>query len=75
MLTFSLAVNVRRFDRTGRWADRPTVWKNVSAFGALAENAHGTLSKGMTVTVTGTEVDNSYTPDQPMRTKSSPGSM
>ncbi|MCF7552602.1 single-stranded DNA-binding protein [Pseudonocardia sp. WMMC193] len=59
---FSIAINSRRFNKTrGEWEDRPTVWKNVVCFGQMAQNAYDTLAKGMTVTVTGTEADDSYT--------------
>jgi single-strand DNA-binding protein len=62
VVTFSIAINSRRFDRTkGEWVTRPTVWKDVVCFGEFAENVYDTIAKGMTVVVTGEEVDDSYT--------------
>lgn len=62
VVTFSIAINSRRFDRTkGEWVTRPTVWKDVVCFGEFAENVYDTIAKGMTVMVTGEEVDDSYT--------------
>jgi single-strand DNA-binding protein len=61
---FTVGVNERWFNRAqNRWESKPTVWHKVVAFGQLAENAGETLSKGMTVTVTGQLADDSYTPD------------
>jgi single-strand DNA-binding protein len=69
--TFDLALNSRYFDRgNGQWRDRPAVFHKVVCFGDLAANAAETLRKGMTVTVTGTLADDSYTPngaDKPIR--------
>ena len=61
---FDVAVNSRWYNQPrGRWETKPTVWHRVVAFGGLAENVEETLAKGMTVTVTGTYADDSYTPD------------
>lgn len=70
VVTFSIAINSRRFDKaSGQWVSRPTVWKDVVAFGPLAENVYDTLATGMHVAVTGEEVDDSYTKelDEPGR--------
>ena len=65
VLTFSVAVNGRRFDRaTNRWADTAPVFHRVVAFQGLADNAAACLTKGTTVTVTGEFVDDSFQPDQ-----------
>jgi single-strand DNA-binding protein len=65
VLTFSVAVNGRRFDRaTSRWVDTAPVFHRVVAFQGLADNAVACLSKGTTVTVTGEFVDDSFQPDQ-----------
>ena len=62
VVNFSIAINSRRFDRAkGQWVTRPTVWKDVVCFGEFAENVYDSIAKGMTVTVTGEEVDDSYT--------------
>jgi single-strand DNA-binding protein len=62
VVNFAVAINSRRFDRTrGEWISRPTVWKDVVCFGDLANHVHDSLTKGTTVTVTGTEADDSYT--------------
>lgn len=63
VLTFSVAVNGRRFDRANnRWLDTSPVFHRVIAFQRLADNAAASLTKGTTVTVTG--VDDSFQPDQ-----------
>jgi single-strand DNA-binding protein len=63
VLTLTVAVNDRRFDRQRRqWVDRPTVFHRVVAFRGLAENA-ANLAKGTAVTVTGTLADDSWTPE------------
>lgn len=63
MLTFRMALPRRRYDRDkGGWVTMPSWFQNVVAFNGLAGNAEKTLAKGMTVTVTGELVDNSYTP-------------
>jgi len=65
VLTFSVAVNGRRFDRqTDRWVDTAPVFHRVVAFQGLADNAAACLTKGTTVTVTGEFVDDSFQPDQ-----------
>ena len=62
VLGFSIALNDRQFDRrTREWVDRPTVWQDVVTFGARAENAYETLTRGMAVVVVGKLADNSYT--------------
>jgi single-strand DNA-binding protein len=62
--SFSVAVNRGYFDRArNARIEQPTVFHQVVAFGALAENAAETLRKGTTVTVTGQIADDSYTPD------------
>jgi single-strand DNA-binding protein len=62
--SFTVAVNRGYFDRQrGARVERPTVFHQVAAFGALAENAAASLKKGTTVTVTGQIADDSYTPD------------
>ena len=69
--TFDLAVNSRWYDRgRGHYVDRPPVFHRVVCFGDLAGNAAASLKKGMTVTVTGSFADDSYTPqgtDKPIR--------
>lgn len=46
VLTFSVAVNGRRFNRqTNRWVDKAPVFPQVGAFNGLAENANATLVK------------------------------
>ena len=63
ILTLTVAVNDRRFDRgCGRWVDRPAVFHRVVAFRGLAENA-ADLAKGTAVTVTGKLADDSWTPE------------
>ena len=62
VVNFSIAINSRRFDRAkGQWVTRPTVWKDVVCFGEFAENVYDSIAKGMAVSVTGEEVDDSYT--------------
>ena len=62
--SFSVAVNRSYYDRTrGERMTQPTVFHQVVAFGALAENTAATLKRGMTVTVTGQLADDSFTPD------------
>jgi len=62
ILTLTVAVNDRRFDRgRGQWVDRPAVFHRVVAFRGLAENA-ATLAKGSAVTITGKLADDSWTP-------------
>src|SRR5437764_14572289 len=64
VLTFSVAVNGRRFNRaTNRWVDTAPVFHSVVAFQALAENAAASLAKGTTVTVSGEFVDDSWQTD------------
>lgn len=64
LVNFRMAIRRRRFDRQkGAWIDLPSVFQDVVAFNGLAGNAADTLTKGMTVTVTGELVDNSYTPN------------
>jgi single-strand DNA-binding protein len=64
VLTFSVAVNSRRFNRqTNRWVDKAPVFHSVVAFNALAENAAASLVKGTTVTITGEFVDDSWQTD------------
>lgn len=64
LVNFRLAIRRRRFDRQkGAWIDLPSVFQDVVAFNGLAGNAADTLTKGMTVTITGELVDNSYTPN------------
>ncbi len=59
VLTLTVAVNDRRFDRgRGQWVDRPAVFHRVVAFRGLAENA-AHLAKGTVVTVTGKLADDS----------------
>jgi single-strand DNA-binding protein len=63
ILTLTVAVNDRRFDRgRGQWVDRPAVFHRVVAFRGLAENA-ANLAKGTAVTVTGKLADDSWTPE------------
>ncbi len=46
VLTFSVAVNGRRFNRqTNRWVDKAPVFPQVGAFNGMAENANATLVK------------------------------
>ncbi len=62
VVNFAVAINSRRFDRArGEWVARPTVWRDVVCFGDLASNVYDTVGKGVTVTVTGVEADDSYT--------------
>ena len=62
ILTLTVAVNDRRFDRgRGQWVDRPAVFHRVVAFRGLAENA-ANLARGSAVTVTGKLADDSWTP-------------
>jgi single-strand DNA-binding protein len=62
VLSFSIAMNDRQFDRRkGDWVERPTVWQDVVAFGARAENAHDSITPGTAVIVVGKFSDNSYT--------------
>ena len=62
--SFSVAVNRSYYDRArGDRVAQPTVFHQVVAFGALAENTAATLKKGITVTVTGQLADDSYSPD------------
>ena len=64
VLTFSVAVNGRRFNRqTNGWVHTAPVFHNVVAFNALAENAADSLVKGTTVTITGEFVDDSWQTD------------
>jgi single-strand DNA-binding protein len=64
VLTFSVAVNGRRFNRaTNRWVDTAPVFHSVVAFNALAENAAASLVQGTTVTITGEFVDDSWQTD------------
>ena len=69
--SFTVAVNRSYYDRTrGQRVSQPTVFHQVVAFGTLAINAARSLSKGVTVTVTGQLADDSYTPngwDRPIR--------
>lgn len=61
VLSFSIAVNGRRFNRaTNRWVDKAPVFHQVVAFNGLAENAAASLAKGTTVTITGEFVDDSW---------------
>jgi single-strand DNA-binding protein len=63
-LSFSVAVNRSYYSRErGIRVDIPAVFHHVVAFNGLAENAAKTLTKGMTVTVTGQFADDSYSPD------------
>lgn len=63
VLSLSIAVNRRRFDRqVNEWVDAGTVYHRVVAFGALAENA-ANLPGGALVTVTGEFADNSFIPE------------
>lgn len=65
VLTFSVAVNGRRFDRaTNGWVDTSPVFHRVVAFHGLADHAAASLTKGTTVTVTGEFVDDSFQPEQ-----------
>ena len=65
VLTFSVAVNGRRFNRqTNRWVDKAPVFHQVVAFNGLATNAATTLAKGTTVTVTGELIDDSWQPEE-----------
>ncbi|HET9117090.1 MAG TPA: single-stranded DNA-binding protein [Pseudonocardiaceae bacterium] len=49
VLTFSVAVNGRRFDRaTNRWVDTSPVFHSVVAFHGLADNAAASLTKETT---------------------------
>ena len=62
--SFTVAVNRSYYDRTrGQRVSQPTVFHQVVAFGTLAINAARSLSKGVTVTITGQLADDSYTPD------------
>ncbi|HEX5494282.1 MAG TPA: single-stranded DNA-binding protein [Mycobacteriales bacterium] len=64
LTTFRMAIRRRRYDQAkGGWIDLPSVFQDVVAFNGLARNAADTLTKGITVTVTGELVDNSYTPN------------
>ena len=61
---FSVAVNSGWYDKNlGQYKNRPPVFHQVVCFGDLAANAGVTVKKGMTVTVTGTFADDSYTPN------------
>jgi single-strand DNA-binding protein len=62
--SFSVAVNSGWYDKKrGQYINRPAVYHQIACFGDLAANAGATLKKGMTVTVTGTFADDSYTPN------------
>lgn len=54
VLNFRVGSSAGHWDRnTGEWRDGGTSWYAVSAFGALAENARGSLNIGNPVLVTG----------------------
>lgn len=54
LCTFRLASGDRRFDRESqKWVDGETNWFGVTAFRALAENAHRSFQKGQRVIVSG----------------------
>lgn len=71
VVTFDIAINSGYYERaTNQWRDRAPVFHRVVCFGDLAENVASSLRKGVTVTVTGTLADNSYTPngaERPLR--------
>lgn len=50
---FSLAWSERQKDATGNFADGPTVWVQVTAFGRQATNIANSFGKGTRVIVTG----------------------
>lgn len=64
VVTCTVAVNGRRwFDPAkNQWVNEPSIFHTVVCFGELASHAADTLTKGMAVTVTGSFVDDSYTP-------------
>ena len=54
VVTFSVAVTPRRFDRTSNeWKDGDATWYRVNVWRHLAENVAETLTKGMRVVVVG----------------------
>jgi single-stranded DNA-binding protein len=65
IVKFAIATNGRRYDRRQeRFVDRRPVYKNVVVFRPrLAANVAASLKGGTTVTVTGIEVDDSWTPE------------
>ena len=64
LVTFRVAIPRRRYDQHQHtWVNMPSVFQEVVAFNGLARNAMDTLTKGMTVTITGQLADNSYTPN------------
>lgn len=64
LATFRVAMNRRHYNPDeGRWTDRKPVFQSVVAFGQLADNAAGTLTKGMAVVVTGELVDDTFAPN------------
>ena len=64
VLTFSVAVNGRRFNRqANRWVETAPVFHSVVAFNALADNASTSLVKGTTVTITGEFIDDPWQTD------------
>ncbi|WP_331756785.1 single-stranded DNA-binding protein [Streptomyces sp. NBC_01506] len=62
---FSVAVNRRTFDRqTSEWKEAGTDFHRVTAWRSLAENAAGTLTKGMRVVVVGDMKQRSWTDEK-----------
>ncbi|MBW0101530.1 single-stranded DNA-binding protein [Pseudonocardia sp. KRD291] len=62
VLSFSIGINERRFDKAqDRWIPRPTVWQDVVVFGEHAENVYDSVTTGDRVVVVGKLADNSYT--------------
>lgn len=61
VIRFDVAVNRRRFNReSNQYEDLPAVFHRVVAFGPLAENANGSIRKGLEVVVVGQQADDSY---------------
>lgn len=62
---FSVAVNRRTFDRqAGEWREAGTDYHRVTAWRSLAENAAGTLTRGMRVVVVGDLKQRSWTDEK-----------
>ena len=66
---FRLASTTRRFDREkGAWTDAATLFVNVTAWRAMAENIAQSVHKGQPVIATGRYYQREYTVDEQPRT-------
>lgn len=52
-LSMRVATSERRRDAEGNWHNSHTNWFTVTAFGKLADNAHGSLHKGQRIVCSG----------------------